>query len=47
MCRRIMPGRMTTNHRHQLVNLDMEDYKTVFEVYAGDTLLAFVKETKP
>jgi hypothetical protein len=38
---------MTTNHRHQLVNLNMEEYETVFKVYAGDTLLAFVKETRP
>ena len=35
---------MTTNHRHQLEYLNMDDYPTVFEVYAGDTLLAVVKK---
>ena len=35
---------MTTNGRYELNYLDMDDYPTVYEVYAGDTLLAVIKQ---
>ena len=34
----------TTNHRHELVYLEMDEYPIVFSVYAGDTLLAMVRK---
>ena len=38
---------MTTNRRGELESLNMDLYKTIYEAKAGNTTMAFIKNTTP